>query len=76
MKNLLSLLFFSVFWFACSHQEKKAPLFTAIPASYSNLDFINRVTNSDTLNIFKYRNFYNGGGVAIGDINNDGLPDI
>ncbi|MBT8284090.1 MAG: VCBS repeat-containing protein, partial [Flavobacteriaceae bacterium] len=36
----------------------------------------NKVENQKNFNIFKYRNFYNGGGVAIGDINNDGLPDI
>ena len=39
-------------------------------------DFFNEVVNQKNFNIFKYRNFYNGGGVAIGDINNDGLADI
>ena len=38
--------------------------------------FINSIKNQADFNIFKYRNFYNGGGVAIGDINNDGLQDI
>ncbi|MEO6130407.1 MAG: VCBS repeat-containing protein, partial [Saprospiraceae bacterium] len=61
---------------ACSTQGKKTTLFTAIPSSESGLDFINKVTNTDTLNIFNYRNFYNGGGVGIGDINNDGLADV
>lgn len=51
-------------------------LFTQIPASASNIDFTNRVVNQKDFNIFKYRNFYNGGGVAIGDVNNDGLSDI
>ena len=40
------------------------------------IDFINKVDNTKEFNIFNYRNFYNGGGVAIGDINNDGLVDI
>ena len=42
----------------------------------TGIDFTNKVTNSPDFNILNYRNFYNGGGVAIGDINNDGLPDI
>ena len=42
----------------------------------TGIDFLNKVKNQKNFNIFKYRNFYNGGGVAIGDINNDGLADI
>ncbi len=42
----------------------------------SGFDFMNEIVNQNDFNIFKYRNFYNGGGVAIGDINNDGLADI
>ncbi|MGL4629555.1 MAG: FG-GAP repeat domain-containing protein, partial [Leadbetterella sp.] len=42
----------------------------------SGIAFQNKVDNSADFNIFNYRNFYNGGGVAIGDINNDGLQDV
>jgi hypothetical protein len=51
-------------------------LFSLLSPEETGLDFINTVVNQKDFNIFKYRNFYNGGGVAIGDINNDGLPDI
>jgi hypothetical protein len=37
---------------------------------------MNEVNQSETFNVLTYENFYNGGGVGIGDINNDGLPDI
>lgn len=42
----------------------------------TGIHFNNHVENTKNFNILTYRNFYNGGGVAIGDINNDGLPDI
>lgn len=42
----------------------------------TGISFVNKVSNSPDFNIFSYRNFYNGGGVAIGDINNDGLADV
>ena len=51
-------------------------LFTLLPSEQTGIDFLNKVENQKNFNIFKYRNFYNGGGVAIGDINNDGLADI
>ena len=51
-------------------------LFRLLPPRETGINFINAVENQKDFNIFKYRNFYNGGGVAIGDINNDGLADI
>lgn len=51
-------------------------MFVLTKPSETGIDFINKVENESDFNIFKYRNFYNGGGVAIGDINNDGLADV
>ena len=67
---------------SCNEESKKEstttkePLFSLLTPEESGVDFVNYVENQKNFNIFKYRNFYNGGGVAIGDINNDGLPDI
>src|SRR4030042_1229088 len=64
----------------CQNDKKfeipKGTLFQLIPSEVSGISFINKITNEKDLNIFLYRNFYNGGGVGIGDINNDGLADI
>jgi hypothetical protein len=51
-------------------------LFTLLPASYTGVRFENRLTDTRDLNVFTYRNYYNGGGVAIGDLTGDGLPEI
>jgi enediyne biosynthesis protein E4 len=51
-------------------------LFVKMPSDQTGIKFINEIEDQKNFNIFKYRNFYNGGGVAIGDINNDGLADI
>lgn len=59
-----------------SENVNKNTLFTLMSPDSTGIDFLNEVKNSPDFNIFRYRNFYNGGGVAIGDINNDGLPDI
>ena len=78
MLNRLSLLCFIIVFMNCSTKEKETTetLFSKLDASKTGIDFVNEVKNGSDMNIFKYRNFYNGGGVAIGDINNDGLADI
>ncbi len=50
--------------------------FQLLEANQTGIDFQNNVPYSDSFNCYVYRNFYNGGGVAIGDLNNDLLPDI
>ena len=56
--------------------KDEGPLFSLLTSEETNIQFNNTVENQKDFNIFKYRNFYNGGGVAIGDVNNDGLSDI
>ncbi|MFD2033196.1 VCBS repeat-containing protein [Belliella marina] len=56
--------------------QQKNTLFESIPSSSSGVDFSNDLKFDEAFNIFTYRNFYNGGGVALGDVNNDGLLDI
>jgi hypothetical protein len=77
MKRILTRLFFScsigILFFSCTHQPDNV-LFESV--DNSGIRFINKVQDNDSINILNYRNFYNGGGVAIGDINNDGLPDV
>jgi hypothetical protein len=51
-------------------------LFTLMPSAYTGLAFTNRVVDSQERNVFTYRNFYNGGGVALGDLTGDGLPEV
>jgi hypothetical protein len=63
--------------FACvSRKEKTDTLFSGMEAAQTGIRFENSVHDTDTLNILDYLYYYNGGGVAIGDINNDGLADI
>ncbi len=56
--------------------SKPDTLFTALPTAHTGIDFVNRLTYTEDYNPYTFRNFYNGGGVALGDINNDGLLDI
>lgn len=50
--------------------------FEVLPSTSSGIEFENALVDRDSLNILEYLYYYNGGGVAIGDINNDGLEDI
>ncbi len=56
--------------------EKEGELFKNPSAEETGIVFQNTLMETEDLNILDYLYFYNGGGVAIGDINNDGLPDI
>ena len=56
--------------------DNGANIFQLLDPKETGIDFVNEVVDGENFNILTYRNFYNGGGVAIGDINNDSLPDI
>lgn len=56
--------------------DEASDLFEQLDATVTGISFANTVKDSNECNILNFRNFYNGGGVAIGDVNNDGLPDI
>lgn len=78
--QILLVLFLSGF-IACKEvvKEEDIPVdkrFTTMPVGYTGIDFTNQLDFKQKFNIYTYRNFYNGGGVAIGDLNKDGLPDL
>jgi len=71
---ILYIIFLVVVTGGCNQQTNSR--FEKMPASHTNITFKNELTLDKELNPYTYRNFYNGGGVAVGDINNDSLPDI
>ncbi|NEW83045.1 MAG: VCBS repeat-containing protein [Mariniphaga sp.] len=79
VRRTILFLFTLVFIQAC-HQGGYTPpknaLFTTISSADCGIEFRNDITDDSVFNEASYRNIYNGGGVAIGDINNDGLPDL
>ena len=70
-------LFSLLLCFSCTKEEDKpSPLFKNISPQQSGIHFTNQVDDTPEFNILEYLYFYNGGGVATGDLNNDGLPDV
>ena len=59
-----------------SCREKSETLFQLLPAEKTNISFANHIYENDTFNILALEYVYNGGGVATGDFNNDGLQDL
>lgn len=55
---------------------REKTLFERIDAAESGITFTNTITESDSLNVMNFEYIYNGGGVGVGDFNNDGLPDV
>ncbi|GIV57450.1 MAG: hypothetical protein KatS3mg042_0363 [Rhodothermaceae bacterium] len=63
----------------CSEPEAPAagpPLFAPVPPDSSGVTFANVLDEDSTFNIINYLYFYDGGGVAVGDVNGDGLVDL
>ena len=82
MKYLVGILISTtLLFFGCTEKEeiaieKAAIYFETVPSDSSGITFSNDLLHLDDLNIIEYLYYYNGGGVALGDINNDGLEDI
>lgn len=68
------LLWFCVVFYSC--KSDSVALFTSLDKNSTGINFQNTFFDDGPLNVANYIYFYNGGGVATGDINNDGLSDI
>ena len=74
MRSLISLFLSACLIF--SSCQNKTALFRQIPSNESGIEFSNTIVENDSINILDYEYVYNGGGVAVGDFNRDGLQDI
>src|SRR4051812_24523262 len=75
LKRLLGCLLTVTVCYSCNNKKEASPtLFELV--DNTGIDFDNKVVDQEYDNSFLFRNFYNGGGVAIGDLNNDGLADV
>lgn len=73
---LFGFLFTAGFFGLQSCNSSTGTLFTRISATASGITFNNRITENDSINPIDLEFLYNGGGVAVGDFNNDSLPDL
>src|ERR1700750_1180910 len=65
-----------ILFFICLNTSAQQTLFKLLDSSTTSVTFSNEINESEDLNVLAYEYFYNGGGVAVGDINNDGLLDV
>ncbi|MDQ3017281.1 MAG: VCBS repeat-containing protein, partial [Bacteroidota bacterium] len=74
------LIILGIFFVSCKKESETASadgtLFTLLDSDMTGINFRNDLQYDEKFNIYTYRNFYNGAGVAIGDVNRDSLPDI
>ena len=74
MSKNLTYVFILLTLLGC--HKKNQFLFEIKSSDETGITFNNQLTFNEKFNVYTYRNFYNGGGVSLGDINNDGLIDI
>jgi hypothetical protein len=76
MKLIFVFLLTGTIMLFCGSCKKNDKLFQLVAAEDSGIDFNNRIIENDSINPINLINVYNGGGVGVGDFNNDGLQDI
>ncbi len=74
MKRVFWILMLVLTCLSCSNREPT--LFSLLSASRTGIKFQNILQENESFNVLNYGYLYNGGGVAVGDVNNDGLEDI
>lgn len=77
--ELIAVIFILFAVVGCRNPENDSAeetLFKIPDESATGISFVNRLDYTEEINTYTFRNFYNGGGVGLGDFNNDGLPDI
>ncbi len=61
---------------SCTESDNTTTMFRLVPNSQTQINFNNQITENDVVNVLNNYYVYNGGGVGIGDFNQDGLVDI
>ena len=74
MTNFYKIVLLAILFVSCSKKEDR--LFEKLSSNDSNLKFVNQLDEKKNISILDYLYYYNGGGVSLGDINNDGLVDV
>ncbi|MEO8561343.1 MAG: VCBS repeat-containing protein [bacterium] len=74
--RLLHLALVGLSVVACHRVDNPATLFERLAPSATGVTFENRLPEDSSVNILNFLSYYNGGGVAAGDVNGDGLPDL
>ncbi|WKN32885.1 VCBS repeat-containing protein [Porifericola rhodea] len=70
-----TIWFIAILLISCTGANDDLP-FTKMASSHTGISFENELQLTKDFDVFRYRNYYNGGGVAIGDVNNDGYADV